>query len=154
MASSASSVNNSSASSPYANAMSETHHKVLALVVYNGKIKHLLEPDNLPWHCRITFHRLNIKHHSRLEGLIKMSDLVRFISATTAHTTALEQHANTPEPEAQSRNTLPHYHHGENLPPPFQYHVRRDLDLLHPFLNRQTTVGAKDNIEAKHARDP
>ncbi|MED6120433.1 hypothetical protein PIB30_020785 [Stylosanthes scabra] len=32
--------------------MSETHHKVLALVVYNDKIKHLLDPDNLPCHCR------------------------------------------------------------------------------------------------------
>ncbi|MED6120441.1 hypothetical protein PIB30_020793, partial [Stylosanthes scabra] len=56
--------------------MSERQHKLLALVVYNDKIKHLLEPDNLPWHCRITFHRLNINHDSRLEGLFKMSDLV------------------------------------------------------------------------------
>lgn len=56
--------------------MLETPHKVLALDVYNDKIKHLLEPDTLPWNGRIHFHRLNIKHDSRLEGLIKMADLV------------------------------------------------------------------------------
>lgn len=56
--------------------MSETPHKVLALDVYNDKIKHLLEPDTLPWNGRIQFHRLNIKHDSRLEGLVKMADLV------------------------------------------------------------------------------
>lgn len=57
--------------------MAETPHKVLALDVYNDKIKHLFEPDTLPWADRIQFHRLNIKHDSRLEGLIKMADLVR-----------------------------------------------------------------------------
>lgn len=57
--------------------MAETPHKVLALDVYNDKIKHLLEPsDGHPWSDRIQFHRLNIKHDSRLEGLIKTSDLV------------------------------------------------------------------------------
>lgn len=56
--------------------MNETPHTVLALDVYNDKIKHLLEPDSLPWSGRITFHRLNIKHDSRLEGLIKIADLV------------------------------------------------------------------------------
>lgn len=56
--------------------MHETPHTVFALDVYNDKIKHLLEPDSLPWAGRITFHRLNIKHDSRLEGLIKMADLV------------------------------------------------------------------------------
>jgi len=68
--------------------MSETPHTVFALDVYNDKIKHLLEPDSLPWAGRITFHRLNIKHDSRLEGLIKMADLVipqpllfRFVSS-------------------------------------------------------------------------
>ncbi|CAL0333998.1 unnamed protein product [Lupinus luteus] len=61
--------------------MNETPHKVLALDVYNDKIKHLLEPDNLPWHGRIHFHRLNIKHDSRLEGLIKMSDLTINLAA-------------------------------------------------------------------------
>lgn len=56
--------------------MSETEHKVLAVDVYNDKIKHLLEPASLPWAGRIQFHRLNIKNDSRLEGLIKMADLV------------------------------------------------------------------------------
>lgn len=56
--------------------MSETPHTVLAVDVYNDKIKHLLEPDSLPWAGRIQFHRLNIKNDSRLEGLIKCSDLV------------------------------------------------------------------------------
>lgn len=56
--------------------MSETEHKVLAVDVYNDKIKHLLEPESLPWAGRIQFHRLNIKNDSRLEGLIKMADLV------------------------------------------------------------------------------
>lgn len=55
--------------------MNDTPHKVLALDVYNDKIKHLLEPDT-PWNNRIQFHRLNIKQDSRLEGLIKMADLV------------------------------------------------------------------------------
>lgn len=58
--------------------MSETPHKVLAVDVYNDKIKHLLEPDGLPWTGRIQFHRINIKNDSRLEGLIKMADLVFF----------------------------------------------------------------------------
>lgn len=56
--------------------MSETPHKVLAVDVYNDKIRHLLEPDSLPWNGRIQFHRINIKNDSRLEGLVKMADLV------------------------------------------------------------------------------
>jgi len=60
--------------------MNETPHKVFALDVYNDKIKHLLEPDTLPWAGRIQFHRLNIKHDSRLEGLIKIADLVSLCS--------------------------------------------------------------------------
>jgi UDP-apiose/xylose synthase len=56
--------------------MTETPHKVLALDVYNDKIMHLLEPDTVQWAGRIQFHRINIKHDSRLEGLIKMADLV------------------------------------------------------------------------------
>lgn len=59
--------------------MAETPHKVLALDVYNDKIKHLLEPDTLPWADRIQFHRLNIKNDSRLESLIRMADLVRLL---------------------------------------------------------------------------
>ncbi|MBA0817208.1 hypothetical protein Gohar_001791, partial [Gossypium harknessii] len=61
--------------------MAETPHKVLALDVYNDKIKHLLEPDSLPWAGRIEFHRINIKHDSRLEGLIKMADLTINLAA-------------------------------------------------------------------------
>ena len=57
--------------------MAETMHKVLAVDVYNDKIRHLLEPAAHPWSDRIQFHRINIKHDSRLEGLIKMADLVR-----------------------------------------------------------------------------
>lgn len=56
--------------------MAETPHTVLAVDVYCDKIKHLLEPSELPWNGRIQFHRMNIKNDSRLEGLIKMADLV------------------------------------------------------------------------------
>eukprot|EP01018_Ginkgo_biloba_P003221 Gb_06861 [translate_table: standard] len=59
--------------------MYETQHKVLAIDVYSDKIQHLLEPGN-PWSNRIEFHRINIKHDPRLEGLIKMADLVGFSS--------------------------------------------------------------------------
>ncbi|KAJ0792981.1 putative UDP-glucuronate decarboxylase [Helianthus annuus] len=59
--------------------LSETQHTVLAVDVYNDKIKHLLEPDSLPWAGRIQFHRINIKNDSRLEGLIKCSDLIVWI---------------------------------------------------------------------------
>lgn len=59
--------------------MEETPHKVLAVDVYNDKIKHLLEPSQ-SWADRIQFHRLNIKNDSRLEGLIRMADLVIFLS--------------------------------------------------------------------------
>jgi UDP-apiose/xylose synthase len=55
--------------------MWETAHTVLAIDVYSDKIQHLLEPSQ-PWSARIEFHRINIKHDSRLEGLIKMSDMV------------------------------------------------------------------------------
>ncbi|CAL9099067.1 unnamed protein product [Musa textilis] len=63
--------------------MAETPHTVLAVDVYSDKIKHLLDPPTAAegqqarhsWDGRIQFHRLNIKHDSRLEGLIKMSDL-------------------------------------------------------------------------------
>ncbi|KAF9684610.1 hypothetical protein SADUNF_Sadunf04G0136400 [Salix dunnii] len=61
--------------------LNETQHKILALDVYNDKIKHLLEPDSLSWAGRIQFHRINIKHDSRLEGLIKMSDLTINLAA-------------------------------------------------------------------------
>ncbi|KAF8396478.1 hypothetical protein HHK36_018101 [Tetracentron sinense] len=61
--------------------MAETLHKVFAVDVYSDKIKHLLEPSTLPWADRIQFHRINIKHDSRLEGLIKMADLTINLAA-------------------------------------------------------------------------
>ncbi|XP_058108934.1 UDP-D-apiose/UDP-D-xylose synthase 2 isoform X3 [Magnolia sinica] len=65
--------------------LAETPHKILAVDVYNDKIKHLLEPSpsnpTLPWADRIQFHRINIKHDSRLEGLIKMADLTINLAA-------------------------------------------------------------------------
>ncbi|GER57087.1 bifunctional polymyxin resistance protein ArnA [Striga asiatica] len=61
--------------------IAETPHKVLAVDVYNDKIKHLLEPSSLPWADRIQFHRLNIKSDSRLEGLIRMADLTINLAA-------------------------------------------------------------------------
>lgn len=64
--------------------MTETPHKVLAVDVYSDKIKHLLEHSGSgspPWADRIQFHRLNIKNDPRLEGLIKMADLVMFFNA-------------------------------------------------------------------------
>ncbi|KAF4376752.1 hypothetical protein F8388_025623 [Cannabis sativa] len=59
----------------------ETPHKILALDVYNDKIRHLLEPETSEYADRIQFHRLNIKHDSRLEGLIKMADLTINLAA-------------------------------------------------------------------------
>ncbi|AES62811.2 UDP-D-apiose/UDP-D-xylose synthase [Medicago truncatula] len=61
--------------------MLQTPHKVLALDVYSDKLKHLLEPDTLPWNNRIDYHSLNIKNDSRLEGLIKIADLVINLAA-------------------------------------------------------------------------
>lgn len=62
--------------------MFKTEHSVLAVDVYDDKIRHLTEPENgHPWSSRIQFHRLNIKHDSRLEGLIKKSDLVINLAA-------------------------------------------------------------------------
>ncbi|KAK8939688.1 hypothetical protein KSP40_PGU002185 [Platanthera guangdongensis] len=65
--------------------MTETPHTVLAVDVYNDKIKHLLEQpaSGQPhlWVGRIQFHRLNIKNDSRLESLIKMSDLTINLAA-------------------------------------------------------------------------
>ncbi|KAK1300604.1 hypothetical protein QJS10_CPB13g00819 [Acorus calamus] len=62
--------------------MSETDHEVVAVDVYNDKIRHLLEPSgHHPWSSRISFHRLNIKHDPRLEGLIKSSDLTINLAA-------------------------------------------------------------------------
>lgn len=55
--------------------MFETDHSVLAIDVYGDKIQHLLQPGQ-EWSDRIEFHKINIKSDSRLEGLIKVSDLV------------------------------------------------------------------------------
>jgi UDP-apiose/xylose synthase len=57
--------------------MAETRHVVLAVDVYCDKIRHLVDPAPPHLAGRISFHRLNIKNDSRLEGLIKMADLVR-----------------------------------------------------------------------------
>ncbi|KMZ66077.1 Bifunctional polymyxin resistance arnA protein [Zostera marina] len=64
--------------------MFETSHTVIGVDVYNDKILHLLEPaekEDCAWFGRIQFHRMNIKHDSRLEALIKMSDLVINLAA-------------------------------------------------------------------------
>ncbi|EFJ07025.1 hypothetical protein SELMODRAFT_178068 [Selaginella moellendorffii] len=60
--------------------MWETQHSVLAIDVYSDKIQHLLEPGQ-SWSSRIEFHRINIKHDSRLEGLIKLADLTINLAA-------------------------------------------------------------------------
>lgn len=60
--------------------MWESEHTVLAIDVYSDKIQHLLEPGQ-PWSSRIEFHRINIKNDPRLEGLIKLSDLVINLAA-------------------------------------------------------------------------
>lgn len=65
--------------------MYETQHTVLAIDIYNDKISHLLEDESggekKPWSGRIQFHRINIKNDSRLERLIKMSDLTINLAA-------------------------------------------------------------------------
>ncbi|WOL11900.1 UDP-D-apiose/UDP-D-xylose synthase 2 [Canna indica] len=72
--------------------MAETPHTVLAVDVYNDKIKHLLDPPpteaaegqqaaHHAWDGRVEFHRLNIKHDPRLESLIKMSDVTINLAA-------------------------------------------------------------------------
>jgi UDP-apiose/xylose synthase len=60
--------------------MWETEHSVLAIDVYGDKIQHLLQPGQA-WSDRIEFHKINIKSDSRLEGLIKVSDLVINLAA-------------------------------------------------------------------------
>ncbi|KEH29569.1 putative UDP-glucuronate decarboxylase [Medicago truncatula] len=64
--------------------MFQTPPKVLALDVYNDKLKHLLELETLPWNNRIESPRLNIKRDSKLEGLIKIADLVINLAAILA----------------------------------------------------------------------
>ncbi|KAG0553661.1 hypothetical protein KC19_12G029000 [Ceratodon purpureus] len=60
--------------------MYETDHSVLAVDIYSDKINHLLQPGQ-KWSDRIEFHKLNIKNDSRLEGLVKVSDLVINLAA-------------------------------------------------------------------------
>lgn len=55
--------------------MWETDHSVLAIDVYSEKIQHLLVPAQ-PWSDRIEFYKINIKHDPRLEGLVKLADMV------------------------------------------------------------------------------
>ena len=43
--------------------ISETHN-IPVVDVYNGKIKHILEPSSPTWADHIQFHRINIKHSS------------------------------------------------------------------------------------------
>ncbi|KAM0840145.1 hypothetical protein ACQ4PT_059848 [Festuca glaucescens] len=61
--------------------MAETPHTVLAVDVYCDKIRHLVDPAPPHLAGRISFHRLNIKNDSRLEGLIKMADLTINLAA-------------------------------------------------------------------------
>ncbi|KAL5223279.1 hypothetical protein ABZP36_027992 [Zizania latifolia] len=61
--------------------MAETNHVVFAVDVYSDKIRHLVDPAPPHLVGRISFHRLNIKNDSRLEGLIKMADLTINLAA-------------------------------------------------------------------------
>ncbi|CAJ1979152.1 unnamed protein product [Sphenostylis stenocarpa] len=60
--------------------MAETNHKAIVVDVSSDKINHLLD-RSLPWAHRIEFHQLNIKSDSRLETLIKASDLTINLAA-------------------------------------------------------------------------
>ncbi|KAJ1440669.1 hypothetical protein SESBI_01736 [Sesbania bispinosa] len=60
--------------------MAETSHKIIVIDVASDKINHLLD-RSLPWANRIEFHHMNIKNDSRLETLIKASDLTINLAA-------------------------------------------------------------------------
>ncbi|KAK7341984.1 hypothetical protein VNO80_24925 [Phaseolus coccineus] len=60
--------------------VAETNHKAVVVDVSSDKINHLLD-RSLPWAHRIEFHQLNIKSDSRLETLIKSSDLTINLAA-------------------------------------------------------------------------
>ncbi|XP_024362100.1 UDP-D-apiose/UDP-D-xylose synthase 2 [Physcomitrium patens] len=60
--------------------METTKHSVLAIDVCGVKIQHLLALGQ-PWSDRIEFYKINIKSDTRLEGLIKVSDLVINLAA-------------------------------------------------------------------------
>ena len=55
--------------------MWETEHSVISIDVYSDKIDHLLR-NNDPWSSRIEFHKMNIKHDPRIEGLVREADMV------------------------------------------------------------------------------
>ncbi|KAK9279380.1 hypothetical protein L1049_013059 [Liquidambar formosana] len=58
--------------------MAETSHKAIVVDVSSEKISHLLE-KSCSWFGRIEFHKINIKNDSRLETLIRTSDLGVFL---------------------------------------------------------------------------
>ncbi|KAK7263388.1 hypothetical protein RJT34_30977 [Clitoria ternatea] len=60
--------------------MAETVHKAIVVDVSSDKINHLLD-KSLPWSHRIEYHQMNIKNDSRLETLIKASDLTINLAA-------------------------------------------------------------------------
>ncbi|KAL1323468.1 hypothetical protein HN51_033801 [Arachis hypogaea] len=60
--------------------MAETSHKAVVVDVSSEKINHLLGESH-PWSSRIEFHHMNIKNDSRLETLIKASDLTINLAA-------------------------------------------------------------------------
>ncbi|RDX82305.1 UDP-D-apiose/UDP-D-xylose synthase 2, partial [Mucuna pruriens] len=60
--------------------MAETNHKAVVVDMSSEKINHLLD-ISLPWAHRIEFHQMNIKSDSRLETLIKASDLTINLAA-------------------------------------------------------------------------
>jgi UDP-apiose/xylose synthase len=73
--------------------MAETSHVVLAVDVYCDKIRHLVDPAPPHLAGRISFHRLNIKNDSRLEGLIKMADLVGICHAISPNPLLIVQYS-------------------------------------------------------------
>ncbi|KAI4334254.1 hypothetical protein L6164_018965 [Bauhinia variegata] len=60
--------------------MAESTHKAIVIDVSSEKINHLLEKSST-WIGRIEFHQMNIKNDSRLETLIKASDLTINLAA-------------------------------------------------------------------------
>ncbi|KAK9280672.1 hypothetical protein L1049_014370 [Liquidambar formosana] len=60
--------------------IAETSHKAIIVDVSSEKISHLLE-KSCSWFGRIEFHKINIKNDSRLETLIRTSDLMINLAA-------------------------------------------------------------------------
>ncbi|KAK6936203.1 NAD-dependent epimerase/dehydratase [Dillenia turbinata] len=60
--------------------MAETSHKVIVIDVFSDKIDHLLH-KSCPSVDRIEFHKINIKNDSRLETLIKSTDITVNLAA-------------------------------------------------------------------------